>query len=309
MVERRGWKGEFLRSCFHERNAGGLSCFSDSPATHREHLGALINTDDAAVVPDGEFHSDRSGAGGHIEHFVVGVSFDAGGEEIAPSGVLPETQKVCVAIVRRGERSKELLSAYVSLGDGHHRTIVALVTLEDEVREAFDAATAHVVAGETVTGVLPSEPSDGLRIYLCCFQGNDGRSWLALDSERRPIGDRSLVREAVSITAMCELAEESAGGGDLRELRSQLAHLRETENPEGIEEAERAALAVEQSLQPEPRVASVAYLDAIGAAALELERALGELAGSPFAQAMTSALPAAEELAREVERNYRIPLG
>ncbi len=308
MLERRGRKGKLLCPRLDEGDSRGLSCFSDSPATHLQHVEALIHTDDAAVVPSCERNSDRSSAGGNIQHYIVGTCFDARDQETAPSRVLPEAQEVRVAIIRRGERRKELLSALVSLGHGRHRTIVALVALEDEVREAFDAATAHAVAGETVSGVLPSEPSEGLRIYLCCFEGNDGRAWLALDSERRPVGDRSLVREAVSITAMCELAEESAGGGDLPELRAQLAHLRQTENPEGIGEAERAAEALEQSLQPEPRVASVPYLDAIGAAAHELERALGEMTGSPFAQAMKSALPAAEELAREVERNYKIPL-
>ena len=179
------------------------------------------------------------------------------------------------------------------------------MTLEDEVRTTFDAASAYAEDGESVSGVLPAEPAEGLRIYLICFERKEGRTWLAVDAERHPVTDRSLVREAVSISAMCELAEESAGGGDLAELRSQLAELRRTENPDGIEEAEHAAAALQRSLQKEPRVASVAYLDAVGAAALELERSLGEFTGSPFAQAMKSALPAAEELAREVENNYK----
>ncbi len=61
---------------------------------------------------------------------------------------------------------------------------------------------------------------------------------------------------------MCELAEESAGGGDLGELRARLVELRLTENPEGIEEAEVAAAELQEAIQPPPRVASVAYLDA-----------------------------------------------
>ena len=75
-----------------------------------------------------------------------------------------------------------------------------------------------------------------------------------------------LVREAASLAALCEVAEESAGGGHLAELRARLAELRETDNPEGIEEAEAAAAALAETLQPEPRVASGAYLDAIGSA-------------------------------------------
>ena len=46
------------------------------------------------------------------------------------------------------------------------------------------------------------------------------------------------VKDAVSIAALCEIAEESAVGGDLDELLSQLVALRLTENPEGIDEAE-----------------------------------------------------------------------
>ena len=52
------------------------------------------------------------------------------------------------------------------------------------------------------------------------------------------------MREAASLAALCEVAEESAGGGHLPELRARLAELRETDNPVGIEEAEAAAAAL-----------------------------------------------------------------
>jgi hypothetical protein len=117
------------------------------------------------------------------------------------------------------------------------------------------------------------------------------------------------VREAASLTALCEVAEESAGGGDLPELRARLAELRETEAPVGIEEAEEAAVALAGVLQPEPRVASGAYLDAIGSASRRLEETLGEGGASPFAAAMQSALGAVEELAADVERTYKLSLG
>ena len=56
-----------------------------------------------------------------------------------------------------------------------------------------------------------------------------------------------------------------------------------------------------------PRVASPGYLDGIGAAAAKLERALGGH-GSPFAEAMKVGMGAAEELAAEVERGYKVTL-
>jgi hypothetical protein len=61
-------------------------------------------------------------------------------------------------------------------------------------------------------------------------------------------------------------------------------------------------------LQPEPRVASSAYLDAIGSASRRFELALGESGASPFAAAMQSALAAVEELMDDVERTYKLPL-
>ena len=81
----------------------------------------------------------------------------------------------------------------------------------------------------------------GRRVYLCAFESAEGHSWLALGDDAQPLTERRLVREAASLAALCEVAEESAGGGDLTELRSRLAELRATDNPEGIEEAEAAA--------------------------------------------------------------------
>jgi hypothetical protein len=182
------------------------------------------------------------------------------------------------------------------------------VTLEEELAAARTAAGDHAADGEEFVGVVPAEPGDGARVYLCAYRRGEERSWLALDPAGTPITDRGLVRRAVSIAAMCELAEESAGGGDVAELRSRLAELRLTENPEGIEEAEAAAADLEAAIVPPPRVASVAYLDSIGAAAARLEQALGEVGGSPFAEAMKSGVAPAEELATDVVRAYKRPL-
>ncbi len=113
------------------------------------------------------------------------------------------------------------------------------------------------------------------------------------------------MREAAELSALCELAEELSGGGDLEELRDVLKRLRLTESPVGIEEAEEAALALEAAVGRPPRVASHAYLDAVGTATRRLERALGDSADSPFARAMQAATGAVTELADEVEREYK----
>jgi hypothetical protein len=187
--------------------------------------------------------------------------------------------------------------------------LLRAVGLEEEIVAAAEAALAHAGDGEQLEGVVPTEPGGGARVYLCAYRGGEDQSWLALDSQYRPVADRALVREAVTIAAMCELAEESAGGGDIGELRARLVELRLTDAPEGIEEAEVAAAELQETIRQEPRLANVAYLDAIGLAAAKLEQTLGQVGGSPFAEAMKSGMPAADELAAEVIRSYKGPLG
>ncbi len=181
--------------------------------------------------------------------------------------------------------------------------------LSEDLERIAEAACAFASPGEGLAAVIPAEPAGGVRVYLCAFgEEGDSRTWLALDDDGRPVSDRRLVRDAVSIAAMCELAEETAGGGDLDELRAQLVGLRSAENPDGIEEAEEAALALERTIGRPPRVATPAYLDEVGAATRRLELALGESAASPFAEAMKVALAAVEGLARDVEANYKVSL-
>jgi hypothetical protein len=184
---------------------------------------------------------------------------------------------------------------------------LAPVALEDDLGWIAAAARAFAGPGEEVTGVIPTEPETGVRVYLCSY-GGPARAWIALDGGGRPVADRSVVRAAVSIEALCELAEESAGGGKLEELRSQLVSLRLTEAPEGIEEAEAAALELERTLGAPPRVATAAHLDAIGEAARRLERALGDGPGSPFVESMKQAAGVVEALEHEVLGGYKVDL-
>jgi hypothetical protein len=183
------------------------------------------------------------------------------------------------------------------------------VSLSEDLDAVAARAEALADRGERLAGVIPAEPDTGLRAYLCSYETAAGeRSWVALDAAGEPIVERSVVRAAVSIAALCELAEETAGGGQLDELRQQLVALRITENPPGLEEAEVALGALEATIAQPPRVASSAYLDAVGAATRDLERALGEPGTSPFAAAMQQAIGAVDELVAEVERTYKLPL-
>jgi hypothetical protein len=181
------------------------------------------------------------------------------------------------------------------------------VGLGAELERIAELAAAHAEGAEQVEGVIAAEPGRGRRVYLCSYLRGERRSWLALDAGGRPIERRSLVRDAISIAALCELAADTAAGGDLEELRGELVSLRLREDPPGIEEAEEAALALERTVGAPPRLASPAFLDEIGAATRRLELALGETS-SPFAEAMRLAHTAVDALTRDVEAGYKRPL-
>lgn len=178
--------------------------------------------------------------------------------------------------------------------------------LSEQLASIAAAARGFAEPDEELAAVIPAEPATGIRVYLCAYGGEgENKSWLALDQEGRPIESRSLLRDAVSIAATCEVAEEVAAGGSLEELRSQLVALRLTENPPGIAEAEDAAVELERTVGVLPRVASPAYLDDIGAATRRLEQALGEIGRSPFVDALKQAVDTVDELSKGVEANYR----
>ena len=185
------------------------------------------------------------------------------------------------------------------------------MTLADELEEVAAVARTLSAPADRLVAILPTEARAGQRVYLCAFGGADGAtaSWLGLDAAGAPVVERQLVRDAVSIAAMCELAEETAAGGDLDELKSQLVALRLTDDPPGIEEAVAAVGELQRVLGSPPKLATTARLDAIGQATRELELALGgELQGSPFAQAMLGAADVVEQLTSDVEGSYRAPL-
>jgi hypothetical protein len=183
------------------------------------------------------------------------------------------------------------------------------VALAEEIDRAATLAAARAKAGDVVTGVIPSEPSPGARVYLCSLDGADGyRAWLAVRDDGSPVEDRLELRAAVAIAALCEVAEDAAGGGDLDGLIARLEEIRRTDAPAGIEEAEAAARALRDVIGEPPQVATPERLDAIGMATRRLEQELDPTGASPFSVAMRSAQGAVNELQREVEAGYLFPL-
>jgi hypothetical protein len=183
------------------------------------------------------------------------------------------------------------------------------VALVDELERAGALAAAHVQPGDVVSGIIASEPTVGHRVYLCSFDDADGRrSWLAIRADGAAVTSRADLREAVSIAALCEVAEDAAGGGDLDALIATLGEIREMEAPPGIEDAEEAARVLRGVLGDPPQLASPVRLDEIGAAIRRLERKLDSTSSSPFAAAMKSSQGAVSELQREIEAGYRLDL-
>jgi hypothetical protein len=104
------------------------------------------------------------------------------------------------------------------------------VGLDDDLRRTAEAAVVYAADGEELVGIVPAEPAIGLRLYVCAYGREKEATWLVLDATGVPVEERALVRDAVSIAALCEVAEEAAG------------------------------------IEPDaPRVASPAYLDELGA--------------------------------------------
>jgi hypothetical protein len=136
------------------------------------------------------------------------------------------------------------------------------MSLERDLRRIAEAAVRHAADGEEVAGIVPAEPANGLRLYVCAYGNDDATTWLVLDATGVPVSDRPLIRDAVSIAALCEVAEEAAG------------------------------------VEPDSaRVASPALLDDLGADA-----------GTEVAAAVKGAAGTVEELVRDVERGYKLPL-
>ena len=131
------------------------------------------------------------------------------------------------------------------------------MALREDVSRIAAAAAVHKAPGQEIAAVVTVESASGERLYLTAFADAQGeQEWLAFDDAGVPVTSRERVREAASIAALVEVAEEAA---------------------------DRAS--------EEPRVASLEYLDSIG----------GD-------SGIAAALPAVEELARDVEGHYKLEL-
>jgi hypothetical protein len=183
------------------------------------------------------------------------------------------------------------------------------MTLADDLERVAELAAAHGSDSDVVSGVLATETEPGRRVYLCSIDGADGtRAWAGVADDGSLVTTRAELRAAVSIAALCEVAVDTAGGGDLDGLIASLADLRARDAPEGIEDAEEAAHALRAVIGDPPQLATPARLDEIGAATRRLELQLDPGGASPFSAALKAAQDAVSELQREVEAGYLVEL-
>src|SRR3954452_2338556 len=89
-----------------------------------------------------------------------------------------------------------------------------LVTDEADLLRAAAAASGRAQPGESVVAVLAAAPFFGPVLYLCALRAGPEDaplSWVAFDEAGTPVTDERLIREAASLSALCETAEEASG--------------------------------------------------------------------------------------------------
>ncbi len=179
---------------------------------------------------------------------------------------------------------------------------------------AAEAALALVDDDEEIAAVLPCDPRGlGEIVFLCAFRtdageaGEDLTGWLAIDAHGAPLHDEDAIRRAASIVALCETVEEAAGIIEIDALVAAIERARERGAGlpglvAALASCEPPARALAEAASG-IRVASDAYVDAVGRELVHLDAALIVL--RPIAERLSSALSgepgdAGEPLARAV---------
>jgi hypothetical protein len=161
---------------------------------------------------------------------------------------------------------------------------------------AAAVALALVDDDEEVAAVLPCDPrGDGTLVYLCALRASrteDLTGWLAVGADGQAVSDGDRVHRAASIVALCETAEEAAGVPEADALLAAVRRARELADAvPGLGEALAVCEPPAQALAEGAvgvRIASDAYVDAVGRELLRLDSALITL--RPLAERLSSSL-------------------
>lgn len=182
------------------------------------------------------------------------------------------------------------------------------MTLEQELEAMLAAAGSHAGPGEEAVAVMATEPAAGERVYVVAFAAGDDLGYVALDAAGATVSDPRLVKDAVSLAALAERAEEVSGATVADELVQRFGDAAAVLRRVGDRDAAAAAQAVVGASSrladtaSGPRPATPQFLDRMAAHATELAAALDAFAG--YAERLpeptvstVSNLPTAREIA------------
>jgi hypothetical protein len=159
------------------------------------------------------------------------------------------------------------------------------VTDEADLLRAAAVASGRAEPGESVVAVLSAAPFFGPVLYLCALRAGPEDAplaWVAVDEAGGVVNDERLVREAASLAALCETAEEAAGvllADDVAHAAHAAIPLAGDEHPavkEALRLVEHHARALSR-LAGGVRVATATYLDELADAARTLGAAGDQL--------------------------------
>jgi hypothetical protein len=154
------------------------------------------------------------------------------------------------------------------------------MTLELELETTFAAAGRLARQGEEAVAVMAAEPQSGTRVYVVAFAADDELAYIVLDADGAPVADRRLVKDAVSLAALAERAEEVSGATAADELVERFgeaaAVLKRTGDREGANAAAAVVTAARSLAEGAsgPRAATPTFLDRMAGLAAGLAAAL-----------------------------------
>lgn len=143
--------------------------------------------------------------------------------------------------------------------------------------QAIEAAAGAAAArtGLVAGAVLPAVVRSDRRVFVCALGAEEERRWLVVDERGEAVTDPAVVRDAVEIVAISEIAEEAVSLLVLEDARPLVARTLELATALGEDGAAVAARATTEALdalaEAAPsgaRVASAVHLDRIAAAAV-----------------------------------------
>jgi hypothetical protein len=153
------------------------------------------------------------------------------------------------------------------------------MTLEEELETAVAAAGRHARPGEQPVAVMAAEPA-GARVFVVALAAGEELGYVAVDRAGAAVADRRLVKDAVSLAAMAERAEEVSGATTAEELGERFGEAAAVLRRTGDRDAGAAAEAVVAAARrlgdaaSGPRPATPQFLDRMAALAAELAAAL-----------------------------------